>query len=513
MKTALRWAFFAIAWLPLGSAAFGQSVTCPPGARLENEACGAVVNNGCPPGPTYFAIINCGDAICGTIWADTNVRDVDLYLVWNLVQDTVAIWSVVAEFPVVISILDYDILCDSAEVIIESDTAQPGDTARVGGFVSSGRYAFTVMPAIVNGIPCSSPDKDYVAWLACPIPPPPPPSNDSCHRALPIGNDTIAFNTQSATTDGPDEPGACDSGGYSHIESDVWYCYTAACTGLATISLCGSRFDTKMAVYDGCICPVSSPPIACNDNFCGPTSELLLPVTAGQEYLIRIGGYQNAKGTGTLTISCCPNLVCPPGALSEGEPCGTDANGGCDSNPPLFTPIEFGDTICGAVWAENGSKDTDWFQKTLAESSGVVWIVTAEFPFEIAILDSNCPPDTIARSSSRNGCAKAEARSKLPPGTYNFAVAPLNTDGLSCSTGPHQYTALLHPCIAVKGDLIFSGNFTPADVVRMLHCVFMQPWPTCESCFADVNCDGIYSPSDMVIELNLVFLNISPPCQ
>ncbi|HEU4435864.1 MAG TPA: hypothetical protein VFR89_00260, partial [candidate division Zixibacteria bacterium] len=241
-------------------------------------------------------------------------------------------------------------------------------------------------------------------------------------------------------------------------------------------------------------------------------SEVVFPVTAGNQYLLRIGGFNGAQGTGLLTIRCCPGISCPPGAIAENEPCGANTNSGCDSIPLLFNPIDFGDSICGTVWAVNGSKDTDWFQKTLTDSSDVNWIVTAEFPYEIAIFDSTCPGDTIV-STRANACALARVRATLQAGTYNFSVAPLHTDGLSCTNGPHQYSALLLPCLHLKGDLNGGGGFSPSDVVKMLHCVFFQPWPDCELCFADVNCDGIYTPSDVVIELNLVFLSISPPCQ
>ncbi len=66
-------------------------------------------------------------------------------------------------------------------------------------------------------------------------------------------------------------------------------------------------------------------------------------------------------------------------------------------------------------------------------------------------------------------------------------------------------------CTAAKGDLNADRNLTPADVVKMLNCVFLDVG-NCGTCFADVNCSGDLSPADVVSELNAVFLAGSFPC-
>jgi hypothetical protein len=134
---------------------------------------------------------------------------------------------------------------------------------------------------------------------------PEPPGNDDCANAAPVTNGTIGFTNIAATTDGPNEPGSCNFFSYTHIDSDVWYRYTATCNGTATVSLCGSGYDTKMAVY-GTTCPASSGlALACNDDSsCGLQSQVSFAATAGSQYLIRIGGYNGAQGNGSMTISC-----------------------------------------------------------------------------------------------------------------------------------------------------------------------------------------------------------------
>lgn len=131
--------------------------------------------------------------------------------------------------------------------------------------------------------------------------------NDDCANAIDISEGIVPFSTVGATTDGPDEPTDCDFYGYSQIDSDIWYRYTARCSGLATISLCDSEYDTKLAVYSQTCPPSSGQSIVCNDDACGTRSSVALYVTGGKEYLIRIGdGYTHRQGAGVLEISFTP---------------------------------------------------------------------------------------------------------------------------------------------------------------------------------------------------------------
>ena len=102
----------------------------------------------------------------------------------------------------------------------------------------------------------------------------PPPANDNCASAIAVGDVVdLPFNTTAATFDGP---GACIASGVKNI----WYCFTAPGSGNTTISTCNSSYDTKIAAYAGCSCPVGAP-IACNDDACGSDgykSSMTIPV-------------------------------------------------------------------------------------------------------------------------------------------------------------------------------------------------------------------------------------------
>ena len=128
-------------------------------------------------------------------------------------------------------------------------------------------------------------------------------NNNNCAGAITVTNGVTPFNTVPATTDGPDEP-SCNSGGVSLIDNDVWYRYVATCTGPLEISLCGSPFDTFLAVYGGS-CPVGpGAVIACDDEFCPNASRVLINAVRNNVYYIRVGGWFGARGSGVMSITC-----------------------------------------------------------------------------------------------------------------------------------------------------------------------------------------------------------------
>jgi hypothetical protein len=115
------------------------------------------------------------------------------------------------------------------------------------------------------------------------------PTNDNCANATPVGNVTnLAFDTTNATFDGS---------GYYMNSPNIWYIYTATCTGIATVSLCGSSYDTKLAVYNGASCnPPISARLRANDDYCDSSSQVSFGVVTGNQYLIEVGGYQQYAG-------------------------------------------------------------------------------------------------------------------------------------------------------------------------------------------------------------------------
>ncbi len=204
------------------------------------------------------------------------------------------------------------------------------------------------------------------------------PPNNGCDRAQPVGDvKNLAFDTSHATFDGP---------GHFMNSPNLWYCYTATCTGGATVSLAGSHFDTKLAVYDGCACyPARSDLIKSNDDFHGQQSEVTFPVTAGRQYLIEVGGYnQTTKGRGVINISC------------DGRGCKTQ-NVECSKARPVddVNDLPF-DTSC-ATFDGTGHCMTSpniWYRYHAAGSGAVtVSLRGSSFDTKLAVYEGgNCYP-------------------------------------------------------------------------------------------------------------------------
>jgi hypothetical protein len=151
----------------------------------------------------------------------------------------------------------------------------------------------------------------------------PGPANDACAGAILVGVGSTPFTNLGATTDGPPDGVACDFDGDAQVSSDVWFRFEAPCTAIVTVSVCASSYDTKLAAYETCPVPVQVPAVACNDDACGAggtRSQLFFGAIEGLEYVIRVGGFAGAQGSGTLTIDadcvettgacCAPDGTC-----------------------------------------------------------------------------------------------------------------------------------------------------------------------------------------------------------
>ncbi len=156
---------------------------------------------------------------------------------------------------------------------------------------------------------------------------PTPPVNDDCADAINISNGYTAFDTTYATTDG-NSHGSCQFDGQTY--NDVWYRYTATCTGTLLVTTCeqlggSADYDTDLVVYGGSSCGNLSL-LGCNDddqsNPCGSSpdyhSTVRVNVVQGQQYRIRVGGYSSSSaGTGTLFVRCS-EIDCPGDVDGDG---------------------------------------------------------------------------------------------------------------------------------------------------------------------------------------------------
>jgi hypothetical protein len=164
------------------------------------------------------------------------------------------------------------------------------------------------------------------------------PANDFCADALPIFDGDTDYANFFAGTDGPAHVDCQFDGRTYH---DIWYDYIATCDQTVTVSTCNQAdYDTDLVVYDGCGCTNDDDNmLACNDDFgapCGFTSQVTVPVNSGSCYKIRIGGWMDgSQGTGTVTVSPCPESCVVDPECDDADACTTDTcvGGSCSNNP------------------------------------------------------------------------------------------------------------------------------------------------------------------------------------
>lgn len=156
--------------------------------------------------------------------------------------------------------------------------------------------------------------------------------NDDCDHATPIAGDgAFVFDTSyPGLNTSPPALAACSGCScgttFVGIEADLWYLWTATCTGVVQMRTGTSddplqcNQDTVLAVYNAPCPAVAASLIACCDdacaaipNTCDLSSYVAFDVACGEQYLVRVGRKPGTPGGyGTLKIECigkpCPGL-------------------------------------------------------------------------------------------------------------------------------------------------------------------------------------------------------------
>ena len=94
----------------------------------------------------------------------------------------------------------------------------------------------------------------------------------------------------------------------------MWFSYTALSSGTLSVSTCGlAGFDTALQLFSGTCGSLVS--LACNDDACSLQSTVSASVLAGT-YYVRVGGYNGATGSFSLSVSGPSAPPSPPAAPS-----------------------------------------------------------------------------------------------------------------------------------------------------------------------------------------------------
>jgi hypothetical protein len=231
-------------------------------------------------------------------------------------------------------------------------------------------------------------------------------------------------------------------------------------------------YDTKIAFYDGSNCV--GPILDCNDDACNfLRSELTAPVTAGNAYKLRVGGYStNGQGSGTLTLTCegtCPPAefvsTIPPSDVVDARqpfpPTGTPAQGVGSAGEPIM--IQMPPTVTGAQGC---------FSFCETATGGL-------------------PPNNIASVTDEGG------------GLYSIVlmrpVTPGAVSTISYLGGANFMAIFSHPS-NINGDTIAAPN----DILRiidMLNGVASAPYGIYSQ---DIDHSGVFTPADILRTIDLL---------
>ncbi|MCA9291352.1 MAG: hypothetical protein KDA25_09495 [Phycisphaerales bacterium] len=159
-----------------------------------------------------------------------------------------------------------------------------------------------------------------------------------------------------------------------------------------------------------------------------------------------------------------PTTCCDGSELAEGEACGADTNGGCNSTPVAFVEAACGDTYCGTAWADAGTRDTDWYRVTLTNGGTLSGTLQSEFDGVVFIVDgiAACAPVVIGETGASVNCTPGTASAVVGPGQYVVFVATNAFEGYPCDSGNNDYRLAIS-CDKDPGDAC-NPNAGPCDV-------------------------------------------------
>jgi len=174
---------------------------------------------------------------------------------------------------------------------------------------------------------------------------------------------------------------------------------------------------------------------------------------------------------------------CSGATSEEGEACGDDLNGGCnDLVKGLVGFADVGDVICGDLWADGSTRDTDWYEFSLAENKVLTFTATTEVQSNLFLVSANCPPAIIAEGIGTPGQCTVSIDDKcVLAGTYRIVIVPAFFNGFPCVDGVGKKYLL---------SIVDTGDTCTA--------------PNNDSCEGAI---GVGDPSDTSFDTTLAFTN------
>ncbi len=337
--------------------------SCPPLASGEGEECPFIAdlfNGGCDVVPQgNYSAITCDETVCGELFYSYGERyDRDWYVLEITELDSIR-WCAASELPFELTVFEISGGCDNLDTVgfAASDTC---DVACIASCVPPGTYAFKISapPEINLLMDCYS----YTAWLVC-LPCQPctypsrdrEPENDNCYSTIDtiFCGDTLCGVIDNTLYEEDNYIVSLPPGQCTRLTIDIFgnstpgfYPYGKGYdpTGFAEVICCGSFVNLD---YDDNEEPDVHRVFSCvRDNF-------VLKLQPSYHLSNSIGPYMIVLAC--EPCECCLSIECPDSAIAENEPCPNypdQFNRGCGSDPPSFSEIQCGQTICGTGYSD-----------------------------------------------------------------------------------------------------------------------------------------------------------------
>lgn len=174
---------------------------------------------------------------------------------------------------------------------------------------------------------------------------------------------------------------------------------------------------------------------------------------------------------------CQAVASCNPLSNGEGEPCGANSNGGCNSLGNPVKVIDCPAAICASFWWDGLTRDTDWYEITPPPGSIRIHIrVHSIVDTELFAIDASCPSTT--HGMGTGDCPNEVVISTcdvLPP--YRFAVVPsFSNPAFSCTDLEANY--ILQTICEPIG--CFCGDPNAGSAAIAHDTPFCREWQCCE---------------------------------
>jgi hypothetical protein len=275
------------------------------------------------------------------------------------------------------------------------------------------------------------------------IPPTIPPNDDCATPIVLPGPGQYPFDNRLATQ-GVEGQTTTACGPNTFFYKDVWFTYTPASGGTATISTCGligpfsSSNDTKIEVFDGAGCPVAPAVMCADDTGCGPqalATTLTWTTVCGQTYTIQLGQYAAvADIQGMFDLS------------ESGTPCG-----------PTGQPYCFGDgTGAACPCANNGAAGNGCASSVSPNGANLSTTGVASIANDTLVLNGTGMPNSSClyfQGTTQIGTAFGDGL-RCAGGVVTRLATKTNVGGAS------QYPAAGDASVHVKGNVSVPGTRT-----------------------------------------------------